>query len=1190
MRRAFEAGIVDPPAVGVDRRATATQSGMMNLFGKSGVLPPPQDHRQFSSESLSTMTMPASTSDVLGNPRAENVAAVVEMKMIFTSLNEEAVILGPRGVSPLTYTDKHAFEVNIMRWNSLMPDRRPIRGRVRMGTYDRESRTGTLASYGVGFEMPLQFFMDMEGPMYFRMAIEQINIGVRDFLILLVYNMLEAAIDWGSRMWKEKMDLEGTRRFLSMNDWLLRERRMLGVLQRDSHPIENIINFMDEQQRQLGNFKSNILLANHRIGRFVQTEIRSYNEFFRAGERGPALLNSSPDAALAKFSMPVHVVRSAVIDDVSEFDFMTGNRRYGEYVEMINFHTQSPAHPYRTEWRTVYIMDSNTDDWQPVTLRDALLYSGRFHVDPRTGQPTDAGGKGALRNMSDAGAGWREQLTSINGTPSDPFHKFSSGYFVPITTWQDLLDARHFTVADVAFVAEAIQHNDVSLAGITSQIGVERIGGSIEEDKAEIIDIVKEIDAAPYSDEYARLLAGTIVEGRLPFAPRRFAAPPFLASTRGLAAIARAYADNPSTFESSFNISSAFGARVNALYESIARRDGNFVDEVGRAIGVRPRLLRQSVSSSVLSSAAPDFALAQIKSVIGVGAAVGLSHDARKLVEQNLTGAWKTTAAGLVPEAEAVTAPLGRLGLLRSSATTGALDTAASDRNALSALALVHNYGYVNPANPEGTLHTEHMRGLVLSGLAAINTTGTPEQVSARIGAYIGWLNAGGHVPANVASRSLPEPVAQTAIPAFQSALKSYLATENVAAEVFGGDTKKLISALSKTSRAANVMSADSVRSKMAAASTAMVGDPLSGPFEPINFTSYSPSQAAVYDQLANAPGYVPTVELEDPTNPGQPLSASGRAAFVRSAGISLASGGGGSATSARALTTPVTITNALRGLPRALIANAEEFLKKSVSWTTIEAFLAYNVPVLLRPVIMRPQILLSTAGMIATATGGAQRTYYAKPLFTWEEDGAQQVSRATLSFWAGSFMVEPRSTYHIRDVLITGVLGGFDMTFATGGMNGDFGAVDEKNQMAESKSIIVVVEPYRPAAPMDEIITAYGSWNNLAQVVGSIPVKDVAKNHFANVHWMAMWFGISPKSSTHSSEAAAAWGSALAPENLSMWRGGSRHFNPTSDKYDDHHNGSGALAGWFYNTGMFTAWNTGTAYPAQSSTQVLVN
>jgi hypothetical protein len=1191
MNAVFRRGIVDPPGVAVDRRATATQSGMANLFGRTGTLPPPQDHRQLEGEALSTMTVPPTTSDLFGNPRAESVAAAIEFKMIFTSLNEEKMIIGPNGVAPLTYTDKHAFEVNIMRWHSLMPDRRPVRGRVRMGTYDRESRVGTLSSYGIGFEMPLQFFMDMDGPMYFRMAIEQINIGVRDFLILLVYNMLEAAIDWGSQMWKEKMDIEGTRRFLSMNDWLLRERRMMGIFQRDAHPVENIINFMEEQQAKLGDgARSNILLANHRIGRFVQTEIGAYNKFFMAGERGVALLNSSPDEALAtKFSLPVHVVRSAVIDDVSEFDFMTGHRRYGEYVEMLDLHTQSEAHPYHTDWRTVYIMDSSTDDWQPVTLRDALLASGRFMVDPATGEPTDTvygadggvvtPGRGALRSLSDANAGWKRPLRMFDHV-SDPFH---DGSLKPFTTWRQLLEAGHFNRADVLRVATAAKLNSASIVGIKSEL----VGGDQQGDAAEIASLAAEINAADYNDEYAAALAGRLGAETLPaFSGRLGSAPPFLATVGGF----RAIASEQVVSEATFGFSASFAARVRAVIKSIADRGGDVDAELGAVLQNPARLMKKRGSLSSASAAASS----QINTPIAVGAAVNISHDARKLVEQNLTGTWTPgPRGGLVGDAEAVTTSLGRLGLLRSNPATGALDSGASDRNALAALSLVHNYGLVDPqSNPEGTLQTEHMRGLVLSSLAALNTSGTPEQVSARIGTLVNWFTKEGHVPQDIATRQLTTPASAESVARFNESFKKFL-SENatVATDLFGGDAKRLNTALGKISRLANSTSPETVRARLAAAAaprTSSVGIELAGgptDFVPVDGTSYSVKQLIQYNAIALSADRTPSVQLEDPSNRGAPLTPERRAALVRAddqAGLR-----GPRITSLQRRR--VLITN----MPAEVQREVDAFLDLTVDWATVSQFLDRNIPVLLRPIIMRPQIVLATAGMIATATGGAsQRCYYSKPLFTWEEDGSQQVSRAVLSFWAGSFVHNEKSTYHLRDLLIIGCLGGFDMTMATGGEGGSFQSADQQGSaMNDARSIIVMVEPYRAPGPMEEIITAYGSWDRCAQVVGSLPVKDRAKQHFLGITWMAMWFGISPEAAHQQGEREYAWGSALAPENYSMWRGGARYFNPVNDTHDDYRSGAGAIAGyWFYNKGMFTAWNTGNAYPAQTSVATMVS
>ena len=296
MKRAFEAGVTDPSLVVGDARRSMYAQGMANMIGPQGQLPAPyaQDLRQFSSQAISTTSVPATTLHGVGNPRVdfnESMARIVEMKTVWSSLNEEAVMIGQGGVAPLTPTTSQAFVIERTRVNSHMPDRVPVRGRVRMGTIEKESRTGTLSSYGVGIEMPIRFMMDVEGAMHFRLAIEQTNIGVRDFLILMAYNMFIQARDMtadADAKWRKNNGIAARR----IKGWLRREMMFLGAMQRLQRPIKDIMTFMEEDQRLIGT-SSDTLLADHRLARFM-SHIPAYTEYFRAGPAGPAAANGSP--------------------------------------------------------------------------------------------------------------------------------------------------------------------------------------------------------------------------------------------------------------------------------------------------------------------------------------------------------------------------------------------------------------------------------------------------------------------------------------------------------------------------------------------------------------------------------------------------------------------------------------------------------------------------------------------------------------------------------------------------------------------------------------------------------------------------------------------------------------------------------------------------------------------------------
>src|SRR6185369_13367644 len=100
-------------------------------------------------------------------------------------------------------------------------------------------------------------------------------------------------------------------------------------------------------------------------------------------------------------------------------------------------------------------------------------------------------------------------------------------------------------------------------------------------------------------------------------------------------------------------------------------------------------------------------------------------------------------------------------------------------------------------------------------------------------------------------------------------------------------------------------------------------------------------------------------------------------------------------------------------------------------------------------------------------------------PIFSWSDDDGHQVTRAVLSFEAGAFIVDEKSIYHVRDALITDCLGGFDVSFATGGVSGSIAeaAQGERDSKRKRGSIVALVEPYSRAPVVRDMITAYGRW-----------------------------------------------------------------------------------------------------------------
>jgi len=1114
MKRGFELSVTNPPHAGTDSRPNAYQVGMELAVGPQGYLPSPwqQDTRQFSSVPIASMSVPASTAAGIPNPRIEQLGAapMIEFKTIFAANSGDLeVLLGANGVSPLTPTSSSAFILEQIRVNSHLPDQVPERGRVRSGTLQRQQRVGRLSSYGVGFEMPVRAYMDMDGPMYLRIIIEQMSLGMIDFMILLVYNMLLNAYDWGLRGYINMMNTRGLNTRLRYVDWLERDRRFLGAMQREDHPIETIMNYVDDQQRLIGQ-KPDVLLVNHRLDRFMHN-IRAYTEFFRAGPGGPPVVGAPYGAALAaRLNIAVHVVRANVIDDEAEFDFMTNYRRYGEFVPMVTQHTAGKDRPYQTRWLDTWIMDARTDTWQRVTLRDALLNSGRW--DP---------GSGKLVNIGD--------LNEIDGSPadSDPFHvPGASGKLEPIKYWGQL--------------------PGVSASGLLGQ-NLLRVSNEVVAAASTLKKYAVDSRNAPHTDETEQLLSA--IGTGATFTANTM--PPYMGTAQGL----RLLADSitlPGGGSISRDIKAALDV-IDAEYGSGDISNGL----INVAIGANfPQILINGDGTKTTAGAGGQ-QLVSVASPIQIGELLQISSGPRSVVE-----------AGVLAEAS------GRLGL-------------TADRNVMAARNLLNNYGYTNAANPAGVHATDFMRGLMLCGLQHVATDGGATDVSARIGAYMDWLHEKGFVTHDSLSAPLKQPATAEQAKAFASSVATFLDTD-AGKNVFGATTKGTMNTSMRAlgAKATNMTVADvAARLKANTRIGAAAFDSQAG-------TNSVYKRFDLQWTQKQLPGYLGFVDddtkpatrikLVNPARPDE-VAAIANLREIESAPSEevltlLRSNAGAISLYGRQMADKLAELEAQTSNPASLAAVAG-FMLRPTNWASVEAMLREDIPIPVTPILMRWRGVISTAGMIATQRRSALTAYGFPRVSTTTDDGHMQ-TRLTSLFEAGAFIVNDKSTFHIHDIMITGI--------SDNGMNVDFatpaGLREELDGGDPAGSIVCILEPNYDVHAQKEAISAYGSW--AAAGVSRPNLADLNAPHFSGVSWMRKYWGIAPPPVRSADPLNDVRG-----DFLTMWRGGARHYDPVNDRPGEIQRGCGPVAsGFFYDTGMFGAWNRGTAYPAQSSMKALVS
>lgn len=1157
LKRPFADGITGDQSIGVDLGQNAYRQGMMDLIGPQGWRPPAyaSDFQQWSSMSLSTTSVPASTPTLLGNPRIELLGAAIEIQAIFLAEEGDAsVILGPGGVAPLSSTMSSAFVMTTTTVNSHLPAPVPVRGRVRMGTIERSQTSGRLSAYGVGLEMTMRAFLDRDGPLLLRLAIEQNAVGIVDFMILMVYNMLQGSFDFGLQEYEKFKAKTGLNIPLRYVDWLARDKLFLGAMQREDHPIETLIGYVRDQMRLVRKVPD-IILANHRLERYMHN-IRAYTEFFRAGPGGPGnVVPENPSLLAQKLGIAVHTVRAAVIDDQAEFDFMTDTIRYGEFVPMLQLYSETAGRQYKTEWRDVWILDRRSDNWRRITLREALLASGRWGRD------------GNLVDIS--------TLNRRDGAPAnfDPFSvRNAQGVLRPITVFGEMPE---LGVADLKAFGNAAA-----------------IGANVVAALLNLQAFAEGCRAAPHTPAVEPLLAALTLGGNPLAVNDGNPAPnyalngalPYFGTVEGIAAATAGAAPLLERCGYAANTSANLAADLQVVRQYVAGVGGNNPAArdavINAAIGANyPAIYRISAAPAAgsVGPGAGKSTLVSLASPIAIGEALRISNAARADIEAKLTGAWAPQQGGLRlvgSEASVLVAH----GLLRH--VGGMLDTAASDRNAVAALSLLHNYGYTNAADAEGVHATEHLRGLALAGLQHVATDGSADVVSARIGSYLSWLRDERVVPSDL-TRPLSAPVTREQVAAFPAALTRFAASD-AGKNVFGSATSKLSASARSIGASASAVTVADVGARLGGA--ARIGAPA---------LDTLPGNASQYERLplqytkAQIPGYLAIVndataaatkiKLENPARPSMIAGTAELTAALNATTIQT------NTTVAQAYGSDIAakLTELERQSTPVTLLGTAALLFRKTDWQSVEAMLANNVPVPIVPYLMRWRGLLTTAGMIATKRG-AQRAFYAFPIFSLTNDDSHQVVRAQTKFEAGVFNTDPNSTYHIRHVLITGA--------SQTGLNADFATPDGLDEemeegTAHTGSIVSILEPPRSENQIPELISAHGSWANAG--ISMAGLADAHTPHFSSIDWMRKYWGLKRPATRFDTFTTA----SRSHEILAMWRGGARYFDPNTGREDKVYHGAGPIAsGWFYDRGMFTAWDTGTAYPAQSTTKVLAS
>lgn len=769
-------GILAPPNVAVDSRRTAAQLAINDLTGIQGIAP--RAMQQYSAQDLATMGTPAMSTQGIGSPEiATPMATAIELLTIFRAEEVFPGMLGPNGVAPLTPTNEKAIYFDKLVFNQQLPDVRPLRGRVNFGTAYRQQRVSTMRDFGIGIEFTYQFLKGREGPLYLRLSIEQLNNAVVDHLLLMAYDTLQSAVDWGALLWDKQLTTIGARiGSVSIMEFLQRDILLLGLIQKKDRPLETIMEFVQNEQAREQGAISNAIVMHHRIRGYISKQVHAYMEFFRAGDAGPAAVKATPDQVLNMHfnGWAMNVVRANTVDDAQEFPFMQNEWRYGEFYVMES--DVSPANDPNGEFYcdAIEVYNQHSDSkWARIELMDALRNSGRFSPNP--GEPIGLTTDIAIRRAD-----------FVNTPNAGAYDLFTTPDGETVQTIGDLRDIPRERLVAIANAIERLGGGKfgVGLAKITPPPPPPRIvrglppptslppttspptGHSLGAEVPSLPSLAG-LDVA--SRQLLRFLEGSdqTLYGRVQDAVGDIRAAYDLAlNATEPAQIKEAWERLGTSFlvayETVQSVVQSYGSRLPLGAEPIPERElgaweasNNTIRELGRVIDV---YLQTAASAGVNNT---------LMTRLSERALPASERSVQKRIEQELIGSWVQSGKKTMKLVNNSSATLVANGSLKCN-SEGCLDNSSSTLGAKYALAILHNC-------KSNTDEQNKSHNILLHGLSYVNKTGSSAQVGARLEAFANSMVRNEVLPSNFAGGPFTIEAAPASV---SSAITAYMKSD----------------------------------------------------------------------------------------------------------------------------------------------------------------------------------------------------------------------------------------------------------------------------------------------------------------------------------------------------------------------------------------------------------------------------
>lgn len=380
--------------IGGTHMAGSGEQAMTQHLGRANQNPGMMGSRPYSGngQNINYMSVPAST-DSWGGSRKRisgqigddgTFSSYVVLSKIFEGEGVEDSVIGANGLAPLITTKYRTIAVRSGRFNVALPVRWAPRGQTHGTSYNVESRAFTLTDYASGFEFPLELLEDPEGPEILRMSLEALNEGIRGHLMLEAYNRILNMDDQWSKDWIIEAKRQNQAGMMSAEQWIERDMRALGFLQRSSMPMEDLDLYMDDITRPFANSTGvlpDTIIVGPEIGRYL-LKVPAYTSFYRAGAGAEAFARGGPANALqSRTRFKVHMVKPTLVNGVDPFDILNGMYKIGFFAEMSYSETSAQAcgsNKYTTASRDIEIFDSDRDDYSRIALENAFTDSGRW--------------------------------------------------------------------------------------------------------------------------------------------------------------------------------------------------------------------------------------------------------------------------------------------------------------------------------------------------------------------------------------------------------------------------------------------------------------------------------------------------------------------------------------------------------------------------------------------------------------------------------------------------------------------------------------------------------------------------------------------------------------------------------------------------------------------------------------------